>query len=61
MDEYQIPRERMIQRLREHYKIRDERVLDVMTRVPRHLFVPDALKAQAYKDNALPIASNQTI
>jgi protein-L-isoaspartate(D-aspartate) O-methyltransferase len=61
MDEYQIPRERMIERLREHYKIRDEKVLEVMQNVPRHLFVPEALKTQAYKDNALPIASNQTI
>lgn len=61
MDEYQIPRERMVQRLREHYKIQDEKVLEVMRRLPRHLFVPEALKAQAYKDNALPIASNQTI
>ncbi len=61
MDEYQIPRERMIERLREHYKIKDERVLDAMRRVPRHLFVPEALKTQAYKDNALPIAANQTI
>jgi len=59
--EYEIPRERMIQLLRGHYKIRDERVLEAMNRVPRHFFVPDALKAQAYKDNALPIASNQTI
>lgn len=61
MDEYQIPRERMIERLREHYKIKDERVLDAMRRVPRHLFVPEALKTQAYRDNALPIAANQTI
>ncbi len=61
MDEFQIPRERMIQRLREHYKIRDEKVLDVMNRIPRDLFVPEALKSQAYKDNALPIAANQTI
>ena len=61
MDEYQIPRERMIARLREHYKIKDERVLDAMRAVPRHFFVPDALKSQAYKDNALPIAANQTI
>jgi protein-L-isoaspartate(D-aspartate) O-methyltransferase len=61
MDEYQIPRERMVQRLRDHYKIQDERVLEVMRRLPRHLFVPEALKAQAYKDNALPIAANQTI
>ncbi len=51
----------MIENLRGHYKIRDERVLDAMREVPRHFFVPDALKAQAYKDNALPIAANQTI
>jgi len=61
MDEYQIPRERMITLLREHYKISDETVLRVMSEVPRHLFVPEALKSQAYKDNALPIASKQTI
>ena len=61
MDEYQIPRERMIKLLREHYKITDENVLRAMSEVPRHLFVPDALKSQAYKDNALPIASKQTI
>lgn len=61
MDEYQIPRERMIALLREHYKILDEAVLRAMSEVPRHLFVPDALKSQAYKDNALPIASKQTI
>ena len=61
MDEYQIPRERMIALLREHYKIRDAAVLRAMSEVPRHLFVPDALKSQAYKDNALPIASKQTI
>lgn len=61
MDEYQIPRERMVALLREHYKIRDEKVLRAMSEIPRHLFVPDALKSQAYKDNALPIASKQTI
>ncbi len=60
-DEYQIPRERMIALLREHYKIADENVLRAMREVPRHLFVPEALKSQAYKDNALPIASKQTI
>jgi len=51
----------MVERLREHYRIVDERVLDAMGRVPRHHFVPDALAAQAYKDNALPIAGGQTI
>jgi protein-L-isoaspartate(D-aspartate) O-methyltransferase len=51
----------MIERLRDHYQIRDERVLAVMNRIPRHHFVPRALEAQAYKDNALPIAAGQTI
>jgi protein-L-isoaspartate(D-aspartate) O-methyltransferase len=51
----------MIQLLREHYKIADERVLQAMRDVPRDFFVPEALKAQAYKDNALPIAAKQTI
>lgn len=61
MDEYKFPRDRMLQLLREKYTIRDETVLRAMNEVPRHLFVPDALKSQAYKDNALPIASKQTI
>jgi protein-L-isoaspartate(D-aspartate) O-methyltransferase len=51
----------MIKLLREHYKIADERVLQAMRDVPRDFFVPEALKSQAYKDNALPIAANQTI
>jgi len=61
LDEYQIPRQRMVERLRDHYKIKDVNVLDVMNKLPRHLFVPEALRSQAYKDNALPIASGQTI
>jgi protein-L-isoaspartate(D-aspartate) O-methyltransferase len=61
MDEYKISRDKMIKLLRERYKIVDERVLDAMRDVPRHFFVPSALKIQAYKDNALPIAANQTI
>ncbi len=60
-NEYEIPQGRMIENLRGHYKIRDERVLETMREIPRHFFVPDALKSQAYKDNALPIAANQTI
>jgi len=51
----------MVERLRDHYHIADERVLGAMNKLPRHLFVPEALRSQAYKDNALPIASGQTI
>ncbi len=61
MDEYTFPRERMIERLREHYKIRDEKVLEVMRNIPRHFFVPTALKSQTYGDNAVPIAEGQTL
>lgn len=51
----------MVERLRDHYKIADGRVLAVMNTVPRHQFAPEALRSQAYKDNALPIAAGQTI
>jgi len=51
----------MCERLRDHYGIRDARVLAVMREVPRHLFVPEALQGRAYGDHALPINANQTI
>ena len=51
----------MVQRLREHYRISEPRVLDAMNRVPRHQFVPEALQGRAYGDHALPISANQTI
>ncbi len=51
----------MIRKLRDDYGIADERVLAAMSEVPRDFFVPTALKSQAYRDNALPIAANQTI
>ncbi|GAC1446222.1 MAG: hypothetical protein NVSMB56_02890 [Pyrinomonadaceae bacterium] len=56
-----MPRERMVERLRAHYGIRTERVLNVMREIPRHIFVPEALKGNAYGDHALPIDANQTI
>lgn len=51
----------MVERLRRHYRIRDERALAAMERIPRHLFVPQALQSHAYADHALPIEFNQTI
>jgi len=51
----------MVERLRDHYHIRDARVLAAMADVPRHLFVPEALQGRAYGDHALPIDANQTI
>ena len=51
----------MVERLRDHYRIRDEKVLEAMRSVPRHFFVTEALRGRAYDDNALPINFNQTI
>jgi protein-L-isoaspartate(D-aspartate) O-methyltransferase len=51
----------MVERLRDHYGIRDPNVLDAMRRVPRHFFVTEALRGRSYDDNALPIDFNQTI
>jgi protein-L-isoaspartate(D-aspartate) O-methyltransferase len=59
--EYVIPRERMVARLKDYYRIRDPRVLEAMRVVPRHFFVPEALRGRAYGDHALPISANQTI
>ena len=41
--------------------IRDLRVLEAMGRVPRHLFVPEALRSGSYADEPLPIGEGQTI
>ncbi|GAB7547177.1 protein-L-isoaspartate(D-aspartate) O-methyltransferase [Cupriavidus sp. CuC1] len=41
--------------------IRDERVLDAIATIPRHLFVEPGLSSQAYEDAALPIGHQQTI
>ncbi len=41
--------------------IRDMRVLDAMRTVPRHEFVPEALRQDAYEDHPLPIGEGQTI
>jgi len=53
-------RDRLIERLRDG-GIRDERVLNAIRTVPRHLFVDEALATRAYEDTALPIGHGQTI
>jgi protein-L-isoaspartate(D-aspartate) O-methyltransferase len=53
-------RERLVQRLRDQ-GIADERVLDRIRSVPRHLFMDEALATRAYEDTALPIGFGQTI
>jgi len=41
--------------------ISDPRVLAAMENIPRHIFVDDGIKEQAYQDNPLPIGEGQTI
>lgn len=41
--------------------IRDERILEAMETIPRHLFVPYAKPKDAYRDGPLPIGQGQTI
>ncbi|WAC64648.1 protein-L-isoaspartate(D-aspartate) O-methyltransferase [Pseudoxanthomonas sp. SL93] len=58
-------RDRLVERLREGTAnsagIADERVLNAIRMLPRHLFVDEALATRAYEDTALPIGHSQTI
>jgi protein-L-isoaspartate(D-aspartate) O-methyltransferase len=54
-------REAMVLGLSARPDITDSRVLEAMRQVPRHLFVPEAFRAQAYADRALPVGERQTI
>lgn len=56
----QRTRDRMVRRLREA-GIADKRVLNAMAKIPRHLFVEEAMSSRAYEDTALPIGHSQTI
>jgi protein-L-isoaspartate(D-aspartate) O-methyltransferase len=54
-------REKMVNTQIEGRGIHDYRVLEAMRKVPRHLFVGEALQDQAYGDFPLPIGEGQTI
>ncbi|MBN1370280.1 MAG: protein-L-isoaspartate(D-aspartate) O-methyltransferase [Dehalococcoidaceae bacterium] len=56
---YDIERKKMVSQLRN--RIFDNRVLDALSKVPRHYFVPPEKLALAYEDTPLPIGSGQTI
>ena len=58
---FEINRERMIEEQLVSRGIHDQRVLEAMRQVPRHLFVEDAMQAHAYGDFPLPIGNGQTI
>ncbi len=58
---FDLPRGRMVTEQLERRGIRDPRVLRAIAKVPRHLFVEEALIGRAYGDHPLPIGEGQTI
>lgn len=61
MSRFDLARRRMVEGQLMARGIQDEGVLAAMLKVPRHLFVEEALQDQAYGDHALPIGERQTI
>ena len=58
---YERQREEMVKRQIEGRGVTDEKVLTALRKVPRHLFISEALQDQAYGDFPLPIGEQQTI
>jgi protein-L-isoaspartate(D-aspartate) O-methyltransferase len=61
VDQYASERQLMVANQLRARGVRDERVLDAMARVPRHEFVAERLREQAYEDHPLPIGEGQTV
>jgi len=61
MNDFATSRRRMVETQLVARGVRDPEVLRALGRVPRHLFVEEALLDRAYGDSALPIGHDQTI
>lgn len=61
LTERQEERERLLARLEEQGYLTDPRLEVAMSAVPRHVFVPNELRAAAYEDRPLPIGFGQTV
>lgn len=58
---FEIARKRMVETQIVSRGVKDRRLLEAMLKVPRHVFVEEAMAAQAYSDTPLPIGEKQTI
>lgn len=58
---YDEQRQEMVEQQLRARGIRDARVLEAMLQVPRHEFVAEEFRSQAYEDHPLPIGKEQTI
>ena len=60
-DLFEAERNRMVEVQLKRRHIHDDRLLSAFRNVPRHEFIPAALRGQAYADEPLPIGAGQTI
>jgi protein-L-isoaspartate(D-aspartate) O-methyltransferase len=60
-DSYFAERRSMVEHQLSKRGIRDSRVLNAMLEVPRHEFVDDHYRSEAYEDHPIPIGESQTI
>ncbi|MBU0534221.1 MAG: protein-L-isoaspartate(D-aspartate) O-methyltransferase [Candidatus Omnitrophica bacterium] len=60
-EDYKILRENMVEVQLKTRGIKDEKLLEVMGQIPRHLFVSEQQRSCAYEDFPLPIGEGQTI
>ena len=60
-DDWAARRRAMVEEQIRKRGVKSARVLEVMMRVPRHVFVPEELASRAYEDRALGIGEQQTI
>ncbi|HEV7517497.1 MAG TPA: protein-L-isoaspartate(D-aspartate) O-methyltransferase [Thermoanaerobaculia bacterium] len=60
-DPFAPQRHRMVEEQVKARDVQDAAVLAAMAEVPRHLFVPESERGEAYADHPLPIAAGQTI
>jgi len=60
-EDFAAQRENMVDTQIRARGVKGEKVLAAMGKVPRHLFVPEALRAFSYGDEPLPIGEGQTI
>jgi protein-L-isoaspartate(D-aspartate) O-methyltransferase len=61
MINFENARRRMIETQVKARNIIDSRLIEAMQKIPRHIFVEEAMAAQAYSDTSLPIGEKQTI
>jgi len=59
--DFKLARERMVNNQLAARGIADEGVLQAMGKIPRHLFISEALAGEAYNDHPVPIGEKQTI